>query len=73
MYTLEGFGRCLYLLEKNAMIEKQPILQPCFFAGTLITACGSSSKVTSRLSDGDDSIKVEVSTKVSTNYGSVEN
>ncbi len=22
MYTLEGFGRCLYLLEKNAMIEK---------------------------------------------------
>ncbi len=39
-----------------------------FVAGTLITACGSSSQKTSWLSNGVDSIKVEVSTKLSTNY-----
>ncbi len=43
-------------------------LATLFFAGTLITACGSLNKETSRFSDGVDSIKVEVSTKVSTNY-----
>ncbi len=49
-------------------IRKIANLATLFFAGTLITACGSSSKVTSLFSDRVDSIKVEVSTKVSTDY-----
>ena len=49
-------------------IRKTANLAAFFLAGTLITACGSSNKGTSRFSDGVDSIKVEVSTKVSTDY-----
>ncbi len=49
-------------------IRKTANLAALFLAGTLITACGSSNKGTSRFSDGVDSIKVEISTKVSTDY-----
>lgn len=49
-------------------IRRTANLATLFVAGILITACGSSNKGTSQFSDGVDSIKVEVSTKVSTDY-----
>lgn len=49
-------------------VRKTANLAALFLAGTLITACGSSNKGTSLFSDGVDSIKVQVSTKLSTDY-----
>lgn len=49
-------------------IRKIVNLSVLFVAGALIIACGSSSQKTSRFSNGIDSIKIEVSTKLSSNY-----
>ncbi len=49
-------------------LRKATNLAALFIAGILITACDTSRQVTSQFSNGVDSIKVEVSTQVSTNH-----
>ena len=58
----------VYLNNPNMDIRKIVNLSVLFVAGALIIACGSSSQKTSRFSNGIDSIKIEVSTKLSSNY-----